>query len=109
MTADDIITANPHLTFRPQRIGQFNGLAYVAEDGVEQWVMWKGESSVIAPGPWSGDQIKVAKNSLVGAQPGLEFSTKAADDYARAFRLAGAEVVKGPDNEPHVVFKKHGV
>lgn len=100
MMAEDIIAANPHLTFKPQKIGNFNGLAYRDENGDEQWVKWMGEKTVVAKGPWTKQQMNVATDNLAGAQPGREFPTVAADSYARAMRSAGFKVVKDENGEP---------
>lgn len=58
MTADDIIAANPDFHFVRSKIGRIDGLKGVDPDKKgELWVIWHGERSYVAAGPWSEEQI----------------------------------------------------
>lgn len=58
MTAEDIIAANPDFKFVRSKIGRIDGLKGAdPDDGSELWVIWHGERSFVAAGPWSETQI----------------------------------------------------
>ena len=66
MTFFDILKANPRLKFTSREINGHEGASYVDETGVEQWVVWRGERHVSAPGPWTPEQAHVAHTMLYG-------------------------------------------
>lgn len=58
MTAEDIISANPRFGFVEGKIGSMVGLKGVDPDaGHEVWVIWHGDRSFVAAGPWTDAQI----------------------------------------------------
>lgn len=67
MTADDIIAANPHLTWRHALIGDVDGLIYTDADGIEVWVIWKGDKHVASRMPWTLPLVQIAKQRLDAA------------------------------------------
>lgn len=53
MTADDIIAANPGVAFRKAAVNGVYGLIATTKDGVEQFIIWRGDyhSSCSYPPP----------------------------------------------------------
>ena len=78
MTADDIIAANPAWQFRYAKIGAMDGLKGVdPSNGVEVWVLLRGDKHVVAEGPWSDAQIFFAQEQLLAATGQLQHAGNA--------------------------------
>lgn len=103
MTADDIISANPEVEYRPAEFEGRPGLIGKRADGTEFWTIWEGNANVACEMPYDPVSFRIAVTALEDGQPGKEFNTVWGDKYAAQLRRIGIiDVGRNEHGDPTV-------